>query len=100
MRSLDDIRQDEWAFEWDEAKRRTNLEKHGIDFDDVILALTEPRLETTTVTNGELRIIARCPESGPLISVVSTMRGNASRIISARVARRNERRENHAHHPR
>lgn len=31
MRSLDDIPQDEWAFEWDEAKRRTNLEKHGID---------------------------------------------------------------------
>lgn len=100
MRSLDDIPQDEWAFEWDEAKRRSNLEKHGIDFDDVILALTEPRLETSTVTNGEMRIIATCPESGRLISVVYTMRGNACRIISGRVARRNERRQYHAHYPR
>ncbi|RKE84240.1 BrnT family toxin [Rhizobium sp. AG855] len=100
MRSLDDIPQDEWAFEWEETKRRTNLEKHGIDFDDVILALTEPRLETSTLKHGELRIIATCPESGRLISVVYTMRGNACRIISARVARKNERREYHAHYAR
>lgn len=99
MRNLDDIPQDEWVFEWDEAKRLVNRQKHKIDFDDVILALTEPRLETSTVKNGEPRIIATCPENGRLISVVYTMRGNACRIISARVARKNERREYYAHYP-
>ncbi|KAB1087380.1 hypothetical protein F4V91_13675 [Neorhizobium galegae] len=32
-------------FEWNEGKRRTNLEKHQIDFEDVVFALQEPRLE-------------------------------------------------------
>ncbi|WP_245408854.1 BrnT family toxin [Rhizobium wuzhouense] len=54
----------------------------------------------STLKHGELRIIATCPESGRLISVVYTMRGNACRIISARVARKNERREYHAHYAR
>lgn len=97
MRSLDDITQEEWAFEWDEANRIINRHKHGIDFDDVVLALAGPRLETLSVTNGEHRILATCPESGRLITAVYTMRGNACRIISARVARKNERREYHAH---
>ncbi|MDQ0423252.1 uncharacterized DUF497 family protein [Peteryoungia aggregata LMG 23059] len=100
MRSLDDIPQEEWAFEWDEAKRIINRHKHGIDFDDVVLALAGPRLETQNMTSGELRILATCPESGRLITAVYTMRGNACRIISARVARKNERREYHAHYHR
>lgn len=85
MRSLDDIPQEEWAFEWDEAKRISNRHKHGIDFDDVVLALAGPRLETQTMANGELRVLATCPESGRLITAVYTMRGNVCRIISARV---------------
>jgi uncharacterized DUF497 family protein len=100
MRSLDDIPQEEWALEWDEAKRIINRQKHGIDFDDIVLALAGPRLETRAATSGEFRILATCPESGRLITAVYTMRGNACRIISARVARKNERREYHAHYHR
>lgn len=100
MRSLDDIPQEEWAFEWDEAKRKGNRLKHGIDFDDVVLALAQPRLETENMVHDELRVLATCPESGRLITAVYTMRGNVCRIISARVARKNERREYHAHYNR
>lgn len=30
------------AFEWDDQKRLNNIEKHGIDFEDALLALQDP----------------------------------------------------------
>jgi uncharacterized DUF497 family protein len=36
---------DEYAFEWDEQKRLSNLAKHGIDFRDVPSAFQHPYLE-------------------------------------------------------
>ncbi|CAN7398718.1 BrnT family toxin [Neorhizobium sp. LjRoot104] len=79
-------------FEWDEDKRRTNLEKHRIDFEDAVFALQEPRLEFPSDRNGEIRILAICPDTKRLIAVVYTMRGEKCRIISARAARKNEQR--------
>ncbi len=80
-------------FEWDEAKRRGNLAKHGVDFVDmevffdgrpVITGVSrypdEPRLVTTGVLDGRF------------YTVVWTRRGEAIRLISARRARDAEQR--------
>ena len=83
------------SFEWDEGKRLKNLEKHGIDFEDAALALQEPHVRFRSDKNGEARTLAICPDSGKLITVVYTMRGEVCRIISARAARKNEQRIYH-----
>lgn len=93
MRSLDDVPFEDWQFEWDEAKRQANIRKHGIDFVRAIIALEGPRLETQSDQNGEARTLAICPDTQRLIAVVYTMRDSRCRIISARAARDNERRE-------
>lgn len=81
------------AFEWDEAKRRGNLEKHRIDFLDVAAVFDDPRgyLADSRVVAGELRyLIVGCVDAR-IVSVVYTRRGKAIRLISARIARRAER---------
>lgn len=78
------------AFEWDETKRATNLAKHGIDFLRAVELLLRPHAEKPSDRNGEVRILAVCPDTDRLIAVVYTMRGDVCRIISARAARKNE----------
>lgn len=78
------------SFEWDENKRKANLVKHDIDFEDALEALSEPHIELLSNRNGEVRICAICPLGRRLITVVYTMRGDICRIISARAARKNE----------
>lgn len=87
------------AFEWDESKRERNLAKHGIDFEDAVLALSTPRFEYPSPREDEDRTIAICRDSERLIAVIYTMRGSVCRIISVRAARDNERREYHARYP-
>jgi uncharacterized protein len=79
-------------FEWDEAKRQTNFQKHGIDFPDAAKALKWPHIEVETQRNGEIRTLAICPEQQRMIAVVYTMRGEVCRIISARTASKHEQR--------
>jgi uncharacterized DUF497 family protein len=79
------------SFEWDENKQLKNIEKHGIDFLRAARALQQPHLERQSDQNGESRVLAICPETERLITIVYTMRGDACRIISARAARQNER---------
>ena len=80
------------AFEWDERKRRTNIEKHGIDllrakeiWDGEVLEVPSPRGE-----HRERRLIACGLMEGKVIAVVYTWRGRNRRLISARRARTNE----------
>lgn len=80
------------SFEWDENKRLSNIEKHGIDFPRAARALSQPHLESRSDQNGECRILAICPETDDLIAIIYTMRGEVCRIISARATRKNERR--------
>ncbi|MNV87429.1 hypothetical protein D3C71_1815500 [compost metagenome] len=87
------------SFEWDENKRRINIQKHGIDFEDAVEALFEPHIEVPSDQNGEVRIRAICPFTGRLIAVVYTMRGETCRIISARAARKNEQQLYYANYP-
>jgi uncharacterized DUF497 family protein len=81
-------------FEWDESKRQANMAKHGIDFDDAIKIFSHRILERVDNRhdNGEARMRAIGISDGRELVVVYTMRGQVCRIISARRARRDERR--------
>jgi uncharacterized protein len=80
-------------FEWDEAKRRANLVKHGIDFVRAkeiwrgdVLEVTSPQQH-----HGEPRRLAYGLIGERLVAVVFTLRGGRVRLISARRARLHER---------
>lgn len=81
-------------FEWDDAKRDSNIEKHGIDFvaaKDIFLGFTIS-IETSHGHVGERRFIAiGMPNASPVV-VVFTERGDVRRLISARRARDYEKR--------
>lgn len=83
--------------EFDPAKAAANLEKHGIAFADAEPVLYDERAYTTTkvVTTEhgpETRGITTGMDAlGRIITVIWTMRGKNHRLISARAARREER---------
>jgi uncharacterized DUF497 family protein len=81
------------GFEWDETKRRANIEKHGLDFADAVEVFDDTRHYTYTspVPSAEQRYVSVGMVRGFLVAVISTVRGNKLRIISARFARKNER---------
>jgi uncharacterized DUF497 family protein len=80
-------------FEWDENKRRANVSKHRIDFADAATVFLDPSARTyqSPRPNSEPRYIKVGMARGMLIAVIFTRRREAIRIISARVARRSER---------
>lgn len=83
----------EWTdFEWDEAKRLSNLEKHGIDFWDAIGIFAGNFQDSPVKYHAEPRRIAVGILEGRFISVIYTIRANRLRIISARRSRENEKR--------
>jgi len=85
-------------FEWDDDKREANLAKHGVDFLDARTIWTRPVLDPADLrlVDGELRPTALGMIEGEIIvAVVYTLRGDVMRIISARRARRNERKIYH-----
>lgn len=81
------------AFEWDEKKRASNLDKHGIDFEDVTEVFYGATLVRRSHRNNEERWIAVGEMEHRIVAVVCTRRGNALRLISARRARKNEARQ-------
>ena len=81
------------AFEWDEAKSLRNFEKHGIDFDAAAEIFLGPIILHRSDRADEERWTALGELEDRLIVVVFTWRGDAMRIISARHARKNEKRE-------
>jgi len=82
------------GFEWDEAKRRSNLAKHGVDFADAALVLADAQiiLEDTRRDYKERRFLALGEQHSVLFVVAFTIREGAFRIISARRANARERR--------
>ena len=80
-------------FEWDEAKRLSNIDKHGIDFIDVPDVFDG---DTVTVEDNryytEQRFVTFGLLQGRVIAVVHTDRGETTRIISARKATKYEQR--------
>jgi uncharacterized DUF497 family protein len=85
-------------FEWDERKRRANLAKHGIDFDTVrrMFQTAVVEREDQRRDYGEKRVVAHGEVDGKVLCVIYTWRDGACRIISARRARRDERKDYYA----
>lgn len=81
-------------FEWDEAKRLTNLRKHGIDFVDVpaVFEGVIVTVEDDRYNYGEQRFITLGLLQGRIVAIVHTERDDRTRIISARKATRYEQR--------
>ena len=81
-------------YEWDPAKNRANLAKHGVDFADAVavfeddLALTRPDVDS----RGEQRFVTLGMDAfGRHLVVVFTEREKRIRIVSARLATKQER---------
>ena len=75
-------------FEWNEAKRRTNIRKHGIDFvgiDQVFDGVTLT-IEDTRLDYGETRFVTLGLLEGRVVVVAHTEHNDAIRIISVRKA--------------
>jgi uncharacterized protein len=79
-------------FTWDEAKRRANLRKHGIDFVDApkIFAGLTFTAEDAREPYGEHRFLTLGLLEDQVVSVAHTERGDEIRIISIRKAARHE----------
>jgi uncharacterized DUF497 family protein len=83
-------------YEWDSEKEASNAEKHGVGFEEASGVFTDPnRIEVPSPQqgHGEVRYVATGMVGVVLITVVFTYRGHRRRIISARRASRDERRE-------
>jgi hypothetical protein len=83
----------ELQFEWDEAKARSNLEKHGVSFLTAAAIFSRERLERIDDREdyGEERWIALGRTETEVYRVIYTWRReNIIRIISAQRASRHE----------
>ena len=82
-------------FEWDDKKRKSNIEKHGIDFIDapMIFAGYTLTIEDDRYDYGEERFVTFGILDGRVVSVVHTEAKDLIRIISMRKATRNEEKE-------
>ncbi len=79
-------------FAWDEAKRESNIEKHGLDFADVPPMFDHDvfTIEDTRFDYGETRYITFGLLQFRVIVVAHTDEDGTIRIISARKATKNE----------
>ena len=82
-------------FEWDAAKSRANIKKHGVSFEESATVFGDPNSLTIpdaqhSGTEKRWVILGRSI-AGRLLVVVYTERGERIRLISARPASRKER---------
>ena len=83
------------TYQWDKNKAAINLRKHGIDFadavavfsDDLAISTSDERFEEERFISIGLDALNR------LLVVIYTWRGEEIRLISARFATRQERRQ-------
>jgi uncharacterized DUF497 family protein len=84
-------------FEWDDAKAESNERKHGVSFTEAMTIFADPLSVTgydPRHADGEDRFLTMGTSvAGRLLVVSHTDRGDAVRIISARVATRRERKD-------
>ncbi|MEM7593455.1 MAG: BrnT family toxin [Cyanobacteria bacterium P01_A01_bin.83] len=87
-------------FEWDENKNRSNIAKHGIDFEQAKTIFEDPNLltyEDTRFNYGEVReisigqLLLTTQQKIIIALVVYTDRDGIIRLISARKASKQER---------
>jgi uncharacterized DUF497 family protein len=80
---------------WDEAKRKSNLREHGLDFADCGAVIEDSRTvmtEDLRYPYSERRFMAMGLLRGQEVAVIYTERNNGIRIISFRKTTRKERR--------
>jgi uncharacterized protein len=80
-------------FEFDPAKSASNKDKHGIDFVDAQVLWADGRLEVVfskSRMTDEARFLAIGRIDGKHWTAICTLRGEATRIISVRRARKEE----------
>ena len=85
--------------EFDPAKARANLRKHGVSFADAEQALRDNMavtIEDPDALNERRFITLGMDALGRILIVVYTQRGDRTRVISARKASRGEARQYHA----
>jgi len=85
------------VFEWDEAKRHSNLLKHGVDFEvaiEIFLSFVIGKVDDKQ-DYGEERVQVLGEIEGRVHVVVYTDRPSGRRIISARKANEREQRTYH-----
>jgi len=78
-------------YEWDERKRLTNLEKHGLDFFDVDVVFESSHVVVPSTHDSEERFLSIGVFDGRFVTVVYTMRSGIIRVISFRRALHEER---------
>ncbi|BDW98377.1 BrnT family toxin [Maricaulis maris] len=88
-------------FEWDPAKDEANQRKHGLSFGEAAFifegrVLTQPARRGR---DGEARFFSIGLLGERAIAVIHTERNGVIRIISARPAKKKERRLHHGHDP-
>ena len=85
-------------FEWHEAKRLANIERHGFDFIDAAELFEGKHLmaPARTGAGGEQRWLATGIVQGLYATAIYTVRDGVIRIISLRRARDEERRQHQA----
>jgi uncharacterized DUF497 family protein len=86
-------------FEFDPAKAKANLRKHGVAFSDAEQALRDPSALTIEDPDSEdeQRFVTLGMDAlGRVLVVIHTQRGERIRIVSARKASRGEMENYHA----
>ena len=85
------------VFEWDEAKNQANIAKHRISFQAAALVFDGQyqEIEDKRRDYGEIRVKVVGKVAYEEVAVICTQRNEVVRIISARRARRDERRDYH-----
>jgi len=79
-------------FEWDEAKRRSNLTRHGLDFIDVERVFAENTFTRSDdrFDYGEIRYYTLGMVDGRVVAITHTETDEVTRVISFRKATKNE----------
>ena len=77
-------------FEYDEAKSKLNVQKHGLSFEEAKQLWAGRRVETDGRVGEEPRKIIIGKLNGKFYSCIYTVRGSKVRIISARRSRDHE----------
>jgi uncharacterized DUF497 family protein len=78
---------DNCVFEWDDAKALSNLAKHRVEFSYGTAVFLDPRrvdLDVSRPQDREMRRKSVGLVEGRLLTVIYTVRGGMTRIISAR----------------
>ncbi|WP_414752146.1 BrnT family toxin [Anabaena sp. CCY 9910] len=80
-------------FEWNENKAQSNIEKHGVTFEEAAEVFFDPfyQIGDATANNEQRDFILGYSLAQRLLLVVYLARGSRTRIISARPATRTER---------